>query len=85
MAEDQKEARSLYASQKHGVLSTYSVDVKGYPFGSVTPYSMDRKGYAVILISNLAQHYKNIRANWRFHRTWREKWISYQHWLSLLA
>ena len=49
--------------QKYGVLSTLSVEVPGYPFGSVTPYCLDRQGFPIILISDIAQHTKNIQAN----------------------
>lgn len=63
MNSQHREARRLLLSQKHGVLSTHSVEVSGYPFGSITPYCLDRQGHALILISNLAQHFKNIRAN----------------------
>ncbi len=55
-----KNSRSLLKSEKDGILSTHSLDVPGYPFGSVTPYSLDKQGRPVILISELAQHTKNI-------------------------
>jgi putative heme iron utilization protein len=42
------------------VLSTNSVDLPGYPFGSVTPYALDAEGRPVILISKLALHTKNV-------------------------
>lgn len=58
-----KNARSLLRSEKDGVLSTQSLDVPGYPFGSVTPYALDRKGRPVILISDLAQHTQNIKSD----------------------
>ena len=58
-----KNARALLRAEKDGILSTHSLDVPGYPFGSVTPYSLDKKGRPVILISDLAQHTKNIEAN----------------------
>jgi putative heme iron utilization protein len=44
-------------------LSTISVDVPGYPFGSVTPYCADSEGRPIIYISTIAQHTKNILAN----------------------
>ncbi len=56
-------ARALLLEQKYGVLSTHSVAVPGYPFGSVTPYCLDRGGHPIILISTIAQHTKNIIAN----------------------
>ena len=56
-------ARNLMLSEYQGVLSTHSLDAPGYPFGSVAPYCLDRKGRPVILISNIAQHTKNLKAN----------------------
>lgn len=53
-------ARHLLASQRHGVLSTHSVDLPGYPFGSLTPYVPSHAGEPLILISTLAQHTRNI-------------------------
>lgn len=58
-----KNARALLKSQKDGVLSTMSLDVPGYPFGSVTPYALDKQGRPVILISDLAQHTQNIKSD----------------------
>ncbi len=57
------EARALLIGQRHGILSTHSVEMTGYPFGSITPYALDRRGEPVILISTIAQHTKNILAN----------------------
>ncbi|MCG3200864.1 MAG: hypothetical protein NFCOHLIN_00726 [Gammaproteobacteria bacterium] len=57
------EARALLDSESHGVLSTLSVDVAGYPFGSVVPYCLDRQGRPIILISRIAQHHKNLVAD----------------------
>ncbi|WP_153766017.1 HugZ family protein [Endozoicomonas sp. OPT23] len=57
------DARSLLLNEYHGVLSTHSDDVPGYPFGSVMPYCLDGEGNPVILISRIAQHTKNIEAN----------------------
>ena len=54
------EARTLLLRGNFGVLSTISVDVPGYPFGSVVPYCLDGKGNPVIYISDIAQHSKNI-------------------------
>ena len=50
----------LIDQQSFGILSTYSVDVEGFPFGSVTPYSLTDDKHPLILISNIAQHTKNI-------------------------
>ena len=58
-----KDARSLFHSRSFGVLSTISAHVKGYPFGSVVPYCADGGNRATILISTIAQHTKNIKAD----------------------
>jgi putative heme iron utilization protein len=63
------DARTLFLSQSFGVLSTISLDVKGYPFGSVTPYSADDECRPIIYISQIAQHTKNILADPRVSLT----------------
>ena len=56
-------ARQLLLQESFGVLSTMSVDVPGYPFGSVTPYCVDRDCQPIVYISGIAQHTRNIIAN----------------------
>jgi heme iron utilization protein len=56
-------ARQLLLQESFGILSTISVDVPGYPFGSVTPYCVDRDSQPIIYISTIAQHTRNILAN----------------------
>lgn len=56
-------ARRLLNHQSVGVLSTHSVDVEGYPFGSIAPYVLDYDGQPVMLISDIAQHTRNIKQN----------------------
>lgn len=58
-----KEMFKLLTHEGDGVLSTISLDVPGYPFGSVTPYCLDRNFIPNILISSIAQHTKNIKAD----------------------
>lgn len=55
-----REARGLMLRESNAVLSTLSVDVEGFPFGSITPYCFDRRGHPAIFISRIAQHTKNI-------------------------
>lgn len=57
------EARKLLKENNFGVLSTISIDVDGYPFGSVTPYCLSNNLEPMLLISNIAQHTKNIIRN----------------------
>ena len=51
--------------QQHqsGILSTHSLRYQGYPFGSVVPYLISQEGRPAILISELAEHTKNIAAD----------------------
>jgi putative heme iron utilization protein len=62
-------ARELFLRQSFGVLSTISLDLPGYPFGSVTPYAVDGQGMPVIYISHIAQHTQNIKADSRVSLT----------------
>ena len=62
-------ARELILQQSFGVLSTISIDVPGYPFGSVTPYCVDDQCRPVIYISHIAQHTRNILADSRVSLT----------------
>ncbi len=55
-----KNAHVLLNSQSFGILSTISVKLDRFPFGSVVPYCLDDQGRLVILISTIAQHTKNI-------------------------
>ncbi len=57
------EARQFLRSTHSGILSTHSAKFEGYPFGSVAPFVLDHDCLPVILISNIAEHTKNIAAN----------------------
>lgn len=57
------EARRFVRAQQNGVLSTLSQRLEGYPFGSVTPFITDLAGCPVILISDIAEHSKNIQSD----------------------
>lgn len=56
-------ARQLWAGRLAGVLSTHSLDLPGYPFGSLVPYCLDADGMPLVLLSHLAQHTKNLEAD----------------------
>ncbi|MDO9225563.1 MAG: DUF2470 domain-containing protein [Pseudomonadota bacterium] len=58
-----EEARRFTRSQHSGVLSTLSKRLDGFPFGSVAPFILDHCGQPVILISDIAEHTKNIVAD----------------------
>ena len=57
------EVRAYLRRRHHGVLSTISQKLGGYPFGSVVPYLLDHDGRPVIFISRLAEHTKNVEAD----------------------
>jgi putative heme iron utilization protein len=58
-----RDARTLMRTQHSGILSTISVSVAGYPFGSVTPFMMLGNGDLVIYASDIAQHARNMKAD----------------------
>jgi heme iron utilization protein len=60
---DAEAARRLFLKASYGVLSTISLDVPGYPFGSVTPYCADEACRPILYISSIAQHTHNILAD----------------------
>lgn len=63
MSEQGDEARRFTRGQTSGVLSTLSKRLDGFPFGSVSPFILDHAGRPVILISEIAEHTKNIDAD----------------------
>ena len=60
---DREAARLLYASSHQGVLSTISAKLDGAPFGSVVSFAPDACGAPVMLISAIAEHTRNLRAD----------------------
>ncbi len=62
-------ARRLLNHHSVGVLSTHSIDVEGYPFGSIAPYALNYESEPIILISDIAQHTRNIKQNPRVSLT----------------
>ncbi len=62
-AEASKHARQLLLKEYRGVLSTHSLAMPGFPFGSVVPYCLDANGWPLILISRIAQHTRNLKAD----------------------
>jgi putative heme iron utilization protein len=56
-------ARTLMHIGRTGTLATVSRKHPGWPFGSVMPYSLDAQGRPTFLISSMAMHTQNIRAD----------------------
>lgn len=65
MSKQGEEVRALIARERDGMLATLSRKVEGWPFGSVTPYALAASGDPIILISELAEHTRNLRADAR--------------------
>ena len=55
-------ARTLAHLGRIGSLSTLSRKQPGFPFGSVMPYSLDERGRPIFLISTMAMHTQNLKA-----------------------
>jgi putative heme iron utilization protein len=58
-------ARTLVYLGRIGSLSTLSRKQSGFPFGSVMPYGLDEHGRPIFLISTMAMHTQNLRADSR--------------------
>lgn len=58
-------ARAYLRRYHGGALSTISKRLAGHPFGSVVPYVLDHDAQPVILISQLAEHTRNIEGDAR--------------------
>src|ERR1700745_50044 len=56
-------ARTLLCLGRIGSLSTHSLKQPGFPFGSVMPYGLDDHGRPIFLISTMAMHTQNLRAD----------------------
>jgi hypothetical protein len=61
-AEIARRARSLLRRAGAGVLSTHSLAMPGYPFGSLAPFVMTHEGRPLFLVSRLAEHTRNLAA-----------------------
>lgn len=58
-----QDARTLMRREHSGVLSTQSLSMKGFPFGSVVPFLMTETGDLLIYASDIAQHSRNMKAD----------------------
>jgi hypothetical protein len=55
--------RRLLFEGRFGVLSTISLKPEGYPFGSLVPFAQGARGAPTLLLSAVAQHTRNLRAD----------------------
>jgi len=62
-AERVEAVRKLLFEGRFGMLCTLSTKPEGFPFGSLVPFAQGARGEPLLLISGLAQHTKNLRAD----------------------
>ena len=55
--------RTLMSLTSVATLSTLSRKHPGFPFGSLMPFALDTSGRAIFLISNMAMHTQNLKAD----------------------
>lgn len=55
--------RTLISQAAIGTLSTLSRKREGFPFGSLMPYAVDAQGRPIFLISSMAMHTQNLKAD----------------------
>ena len=55
--------RQLLVTERQAVLATLSARRAGWPFASVAPYALDADGQPLLLLSELAEHTRNLRAD----------------------
>lgn len=63
------EAKRLLRASETGVISTISHNLRGYPFGSVSPFISCSAGKLYFYISDIAQHAKNLLKDGRMSLT----------------
>lgn len=56
-------ARTLLARAREGTLATRSQRHAGFPFASLMPYALDPTGRPLVLVSDLAVHTRNLKAD----------------------
>ena len=65
MSKQGEEVRALIEGERNAMLCTLSKKIDGWPFGSITPYAVAATGEPIILISEIAEHTRNLRADAR--------------------
>ncbi len=65
MSKQSEEVRALLQKERNAVLCTISKKIEGWPFGSISPYTATNTGEPIILISEIAEHTRNLRADAR--------------------
>ena len=55
----------LIRAERNGALCTLSRKMDGWPFGSITPYALTENADPLIMISEIAEHTRNLKADAR--------------------
>src|SRR5260221_336470 len=55
--------RELRETERPGVQATGAASREGWPFASVAPFALSDRGEPLLLLSDLAEHTRNIRAD----------------------
>jgi putative heme iron utilization protein len=55
--------RDLLANERHAVLATLSASRDGWPFASVALFALSDAGEPLLLLSDLAEHTRNVRGD----------------------
>jgi putative heme iron utilization protein len=55
--------RELLSNERHAVLATLSASRDGWPFASIAPFALSADGEPLLLLSDLAEHTRNVRAD----------------------
>src|SRR5438477_6702781 len=53
--------RALLQAERHAVLATVSASRDGWPFASLAPFALSEAGEPLLLLSDLAEHTRNLR------------------------
>ena len=56
-------SRTLAEQATHGTLCSLSLEPAGYPYGSLANYALDDDNSPIFLISDLAEHTANLKAD----------------------
>lgn len=62
-ADEIQAVRALFARESHGVLCTAHALSSAWPYGSMVPFAMLDNGDAVIFVSDIAEHTRNLLAD----------------------
>jgi putative heme iron utilization protein len=57
--------RRLLEAERHAALATLSASHNGWPFASVVAYALNANGEPLLLLSDLAEHTRNLRVDAR--------------------